>query len=251
MQHLDDFCHAGEPLFIHVLGCGHTGSSIFARILGEHSKIYFVPIESGMFLANRFFEEDNYRNKYIREAERCNAIFVLEKTPRHIWHHDYIRRKYPNTKFIITTRDGREVIGSLYERHKDWQLAFSRYLDDSIMSLRQLKAPDTMLVKYEDFVSDPSAILERTYHWIGLSFDKTILKYHERPFDWNLTNPYMTDGLPTDHDLKRNLQVNSKLNYRPSKWRSRVPEELHSEMEALFSSGGDGNKIMRAFGYEV
>ena len=119
------------------------------------------------------------------------------------------------------------------------------------MSLRQLKAPDTMLVKYEDFVSDPSAILERTYHWIGLSFDKTILEYHERPFDWNMTNPYMTDCLPTDHDLKRNLQVNSKLNYLPSKWRSRVPEELHSKMEALFSSGGDGNKIMRAFGYEV
>jgi hypothetical protein len=251
LQNSDDFNDVEEPLFVHVLGCGHTGSSIFARILGEHSKIYFVPIESGMFLANRFFEEDIYRDKYISEALKCEASFVLEKTPRHIWHHDYIRRKYPNTKFIITTRDGREVIGSLYERYRDWRQAFSRYLDDSIMSLRQLTASDTMLVKYENFVSDPSAILERTYNWIGLSFEKTVLEYYERPFDWNMTNPYMTDGLPTDHDSIRNLQVNSKLDYQPSKWRSRVPEELHSEMEALFAPGGDGNKIMKAFGYEI
>ena len=68
LQNSDDFHVTKEPLFIHVLGCGHTGSSIFARILGEHSKIYFVPIESGMFLANRFFEEDDYREKYRREA---------------------------------------------------------------------------------------------------------------------------------------------------------------------------------------
>ena len=108
-----------------------------------------------------------------------------------------------------------------------------------------------MLVKYEDFISDPSAILERTYNWIGLSFDKTILEYHERPFNWNLTNPYITDGVPTEHDLKRNLQVNSKLTYQPSKWRSSVPEEFHSEMEALFSDKGDGSKIMKAFGYEI
>ena len=102
-----------------ICGCGHTGTSILARIIGEHPSIYFVTIESGMFLANRHYKESDYIKKYEEEAKKNGNSLILEKTPRHIWHVDYIRRKYPGTKFILTTRDGRDTVASLYERTKD------------------------------------------------------------------------------------------------------------------------------------
>ena len=37
--------------FIHLAGCGHTAQALL-RVISEHSKILFIPVESGMYLAN-------------------------------------------------------------------------------------------------------------------------------------------------------------------------------------------------------
>jgi hypothetical protein len=251
LQKSASFSGHKNPPFLHILGCGHTGSSILARVLGEHSKVYFVPIEIGMYLANRYFEESEHRNRLSAEAIEYGANIVLEKTPRHIWHQDYIRRKYPGTRFIVTTRDGREVIASLYERYGDWDAACARYLDDSILSLRQVNMPDTKVVRYEDFVMSPVGVIEKIYFWLNLSYETNVLNYYENPLEWNLSNPYQADGAPSEHDLRRNLQVNSRIQPLEYKWHDRVPPDLHSSMNALFSGNGYGRRIMQDFGYEI
>ena len=238
-----------ESSFINICGCGHTGSSILARILGEHTKIYFVPLESGMYLANRYFEEFEYRNEYINACEKEGKQFVLEKTPRHIWHVDYIRRKYKGTKFIITTRDGMEVISSLYNRTKDFDQSCSRYFDDSILSLRQLNLSDTLLVRYEDLIENPKLVLESIFNWLDLTYEENILDYYLKPINWNFDNPY-GDQKPNNHDILRNNQVNSPLTKSKINWSDKLPEKYHNKLIKMFQNGELGRKIMDKMGYE-
>ena len=233
-----------------ICGCGHTGTSILARIIGEHSNIFFVTLESGMFLANRYYLEDSYLREFTDDAKKNSCRLILEKTPRQIWHVDYIRRKYPGTKFILTTRDGRNTVASLYERTKDINLSVTRYQDDSILTLRQIGLDDTYLVRYEDLVKDPPGSISSICGWLGLDFEPEMIQFHLKPIEWNLKNPFST-GEPDRHDLLRNKQVNSPLcdNSRP--WKERLPKERHGRVQEFFSDGGMGYRIMRDFGYPI
>ncbi len=231
-------------------GCGHTGSSILARIVGSHSSIHFVTQESGMFLANRFHIEDDYLNKFNAAAAAEGKCLILEKTPRHVWHVDYIRRKYPDSKFILTTRDGRETVTSLYERTKDFQASLIRYADDSIMSRRQLGQKDTMLTRYEDLIHNPGKLMQEICAWIGVDFEPEMLEYHQKPISWNMDNPY-SFGKLDEHDYLRNKHVYSPLQKPLRLWSVRLPEEFHAELNEFFSEGKMGYSLMRDFGYNV
>ena len=232
-----------------ICGCGHTGSSILARIVGANSSMYFVTQESGMFLANRFYIEDDYLKKFnAAAAAECKRL-ILEKTPRHVWHLDYIRRRYPDSKFILTTRDGRETVASLYERTKDFQASLTRYADDSIMSLRQLDQEDTMLVRYEDLLEDPVKLIQEICTWVGVDFEPEMLEYHQKPIAWNMDSPY-SFGKIEEHDHLRNKQVNSPLEKPSRHWSERLPVEFHVELNEFFSEGKMGHKLTRDFGYK-
>lgn len=203
-----------------------------------------------MFLANRFYVEDEYLDKFNEAADDDGKSLILEKTPRHVWHADYIRRKYPSSKFIITTRDGREVVASLYERTRDFQASLTRYQDDSILSLRQLGQEDTMLARYEDLIEDPVALLHAICAWIGVDFEPEMLEYHQKPIEWNMDNPY-SHGKLEAHDLLRNKQVNSPLEKPSRHWSERLPADFHAELNEFFSEGSMGYKLMRGFGYKI
>lgn len=230
-------------------GCGHTGSSILARIVGAHSSMYFVTQESGMFLANRYYIEDDYMKRFNASAAAEGKSLILEKTPRHVWHVDYIRRKYPDSKFILTTRDGRETVASLYERSQDFQASLTRYQDDSILSLRQLGQQDTLLARYEDLIDAPASLMQQICGWIGVDFEPQMLLYHQKPIAWNMDNPY-SHGKLEEHDHLRNKQVNSPLEKPSRHWSERLPQRFHVELNEFFSEGKMGHKLMLGFGYK-
>lgn len=236
------------PSLILICGCGHTGSSILARVLGSNSSIFFVPKESGAFLANRYYLESTLIADFRSAAKGENKSLILEKTPRHIWHVDYVRNNYLNTKFILTTRDGRDVIASLYERYGDFQAALTRYKDDSIMTLRQLSRPDTMLVKYEEFVKNPNKVLNNLCLFVGVKFEEDMLDYHMTPLTWNIDVNSVEEQI-NHHDFLRNKQVNSRIEMNKIKWSERLPLEFHSELNEFFSNDNAGFKIMKDFGY--
>ena len=228
-------------------GCGHTGSSILARILGTHSLIYFVEIESGMFLANRYFTHLNFIDQYQEQASANNKTLILEKTPRHIWHVDYIRRAYPSTKFILTTRNCYDTVASLYQRTKNFRGSLTRFQDDSILTLRQLSESDVLLVKYEDLISNPSHLVNSLCSWLDLKFEHEMLNYSDKPISWNLVNPY-SSGIDA-HDRLRNQQVNSPLKISSVTWQEKLPFEYHQELVDFFSEGSIGYDISKGLGY--
>lgn len=238
------------PSLLLICGCGHTGSSILARILGSNSSIFFIPKESGMFLANRHYIRSSLLSDFCSAAEAENKSLILEKTPRHIWHVDYVRNNYLNTKFILTTRDGRDVIASLFERYGDFNAALIRYKDDSIMTLRQLSRPDTILVRYEEFVGNPNKVLDALCSFVGVKFEKGMLDYYKTPIAWNI-DANSDQEIINKHDFLRNQQVNSRLEMKSIKWTERLPVEFHSELNDFFSSNNIGHRIMQDFGYQI
>ena len=232
-------------------GCGHTGTTILARMLGAHSKIYNPPFETNIFLAYNVLKcramLDDEMSKARREKPQSELL--LEKTPRHIWHVDYVRRILPATRFVLMTRDGRDVIASLYARTNDLPGSIRRYKDDSLLTIRQLDGAFTTLVRYEELIDKPEKELARILAFLDYEWEPGILSYHEKPVAWFGVQGFEkgsgSEGV--EHDKLRNWQVNQPL-FRPSSsWSEKIPESLWGEVDDFFASTGD--RIMKELGY--
>lgn len=232
-----------------ICGCGHTGSSILARIIGSHPSVYLVNPVSNMFMQHRRDYEDDHLKELISNADSESKSLILEKTARHVYHIDYIRKKYPNSKFILTTRDGRETIASLYDRTKNLQSSMDRYTNDSYMSLRQIGQKDVMLTRYEDLIDDTVKHLDNLCNWIGIDFSPEMLLYHHKPISWNMNNPYSL-GKMGEHEHLRNRQVNLSLYKQTRNWKDRIPNKFVSQVNEFFLKGNLGYRIMCDFGYK-
>ena len=234
-----------------ITGCGHTGTTLLARMMGVHSQIYNPPFETNIFLAYNSLKWQNLIESLYREAEREKRKFkvLLEKTPRHIWHVDFVRRKLPKTKFIIMTRNGKDVIASLYERYKDIDASIRRYKDDSLLTIRQIDDKKVFLLKYEDLIENPKKNLEKVMAFIGLEFENEMLNFHQKKVSWfklsEIKKNSRKDGV--SHDNFRNWQVNQPL-FRSSKtWKDRILKKNWIHLENFFED--EGNKIMKTLGY--
>lgn len=236
---------------IFVCGCGHTGTTIITRVLGEHSSIYTPPYESNALLAYNSLERSwEILGHLEASAIASGCSVVLEKTVRHIWHVDYIRRVVPDCKFVLVTRDGRDVIGSLYNRYRDLAAAITRYRDDSMLTIRQLSCADTVLIKYGEFISDPKKEITRLLAFMGYDWEDSMLGYHTKePTKWFGTKRHEKgSGLEGDeHNLLRSWQINQPLFDGRNSWKSRIPTSEWTKLDDFFREIGDD--IMKALGY--
>lgn len=235
-----------------ITGCGHTGTTLLARMLGVHSKIYNPPYETNLFLAYNALQWESLLESHYLDAKKakedCNVF--LEKTPRHIWHIDYVRKAVLNAKFILMTRNGRDVVASLYERTGDIHASILRYKDDSLLTIRQLDEQSVLLVRYEDLITDCSYELTRVMHFIGLEFEESMLNFYETPVNW-FNQKNIEKGGPKDeddnHNKLRNWQVNQPIFHHSKQWNERIPKKYWVEVDRFFEDCGD--TIMQKLGY--
>ena len=238
-----------KKYFVFVCGCGHTGTTILGRMLGSHSKISLIPEELGVFLANRYYRRDELIAPYLERADANGEHIIIDKTPRAVWHVDYIRRVWPNSKFIICTRNGPDTVTSIFDRTKDFDSAMNRYSDDSIMSIRQIDCDDVFLSRHEDLLDDPEKHISSILNFLGVEYEKSTIEYWKTPIEWNLKSS--TNALkPTKHDLKRNKQVNEPLKNKASNWKDKLPKEHHKKIIDFFSDSSLGGRIMADLGYK-
>ena len=238
-----------------VAGCGHTGSTIISRILGEHSKIFFPKKETNVFLLYNDFDQKKLINILNKECLKSKKKQILEKTNRHIWHVDYIRKKYKGVRFILITRGAQDVIASLYKRKINKSLdslisCIARYQDDSIWTIRQKGNKDTIIVKYEDFILNPKKVLTKIFKFMNLKYEDSVMNYHNNKIDWNgQTKLIKTDGLgEKNHDLLRNWQVNQRIYRKKISWNKIIPKKYHYYVDHFMKD--KGNRIMKKLGYK-
>jgi hypothetical protein len=234
-----------------ISGCGHTGTTLLARMMGVHSKIYNPPYETNIFLAYNSLQWEVLLGSQLLDAKnkKKDCSIFLEKTPRHIWHVDYIKRVVPDAKFILMTRDGRDVVASLYERTGDIHKAILRYKDDSLLTIRQLDNHSAILVRYEDLIANPRIELIRIMNFIELKFEDSMINFHKDTVNWfNLNNAEKGTGEEgVEHDKLRNWQVNQPIFSQSKQWNERIPKKYWTEVDDFFEEFG--NKIMQKLGY--
>tara|TARA_B100000575_G_scaffold148723_1_gene118629 strand:+ start:3268 stop:3993 length:726 start_codon:yes stop_codon:yes gene_type:complete len=234
-----------------ISGCGHTGTTLLARMMGVHSEIYNPPFETNIFLAYNSLKWKYLIESLYKEARRKKKDYkvLLEKTPRHIWHIDFIRRKLPETKFILMTRNGKDVIASLYERYKDIQASIRRYKDDSLLTIRQIDDKKVFLLRYEDLIENPKKCLKEIMNFVELKFESDMLNFHQTKVSWfkldEIKKKSRKDGV--SHNNFRNWQVNQPLFKSPKTWKERIPKKNWIDLENFFEE--EGNKIMNTLGY--
>jgi hypothetical protein len=235
-----------------ITGCGHTGTTLLARMMGVHSSIYNPPYETNIFLAYNALQWNKVLESHFSKAKKAkvNCEILLEKTPRHIWHVDFINRAVPNAKIILMTRNGRDVIASLYERTGDIDSSILRYKDDSYLTLRQLNNSLCTLIRYEDLIENLELELTRILDFIGLRYEESILNFHKTPVNW-FHQKKIVKGEPMDdgdeHNKLRNWQVNQPIFIQSKKWSDRIPPEHWEKVDNFFENSG--NEIMEKLGY--
>lgn len=225
-----------KPVFI--CGCGHTGSTLLARILAGHPEVFSVPYETGLFIGRvpAFWG----LSKICEEFEKSKRKVWVEKTPKHIHNVALIKSMFPGARFIITTRDSRDVVASLGHRYQDFDRAYRRWMDDSSASLGALSLPDTMLWRLEDLIEDAEGSLRSICDFIGIEYDPALLEYHQKPVQWG------TGRNMTSHGELRQVQVNSPIQDTRGRWKTDRPAEFQNKLIK-----GKALEISQAMGYQL
>ena len=229
-----------------VCGCGHSGTTLLARILGAHPQVFVPSNETNAFLTESKMQERLERIE--RNALASGRPYLVEKTPRHLRRMDLIRSLVPGSKFLIIVRDGRDVAASLGKReHGDFNGAISRWVDDNRRALKERGREDVHIVRYEDIVTHPEATVRKVTAFLGLPYDDQMLRYYEQPTNWFGRAMVRENFRPgREHGDRRNWQVNQPIFDGRGKWKKNLPKAFR----ARFNKGPPA-EVMLSFGYDT
>jgi hypothetical protein len=230
----------------YICGCGHSGSTILATILGAHPSIYVPLYESEAFLVDEA-ERTRRLDVIRRQARAAGKPVLIEKTPRHVRKLDVIRRVVPGVRFLLVVRDGRDVAASIGHRYSgNLEEGFQRWVSDNGIIAREYRKPDTLVMRYEDLVTNPREVLAAVCAFVGVEYRADLLEYHKRPSFW-FDRPTIrrTNGVGAgDHEDLRNWQVNQPLFDGRGRWKKELPADVVQRFQQ-----GDAGRLMRGFGY--
>ncbi|WP_228462136.1 sulfotransferase [Alloalcanivorax profundimaris] len=226
-----------------VVGCGHSGTTLMASMLGAHGHIHCIPRETYWFLDNPRLEQEY--PVALAEARSGGKRMLCEKTPRHLYRIDEIARRFPQARFVAMIRDGRDVAWSLKKRSGSFQDGVHRWRDDNRALLAQQQRDNLHLVRYEDLIEDPEATLRSVLEFLGEPYDPAVLEFHKKDYQWfGVRDARDTDGLGEhNHLLRRSWQMSQPLHDRRGQWRGHLDDQ---ELAYLHDQCGD---LMAHFGY--
>lgn len=209
--------------FIFVVGCGHSGTTLMAAKLGNHSSVMGIGRETGVFIpgAQSWLGIKGILNEWSYFAELNGFDFVLEKTPKHIYSYGFIQKIIPGSKFIVMVRNPLDTIASLYKRFGDLRFSTERWIFDNKEALRIKGKDNVVLVRYEDFTSDPENILRELSTFIGVKYEPEMLEMSESIYDKVEQN---------DNMVLRQKQVKEKIRPNNGKWKDILSEEQVEEV---------------------
>lgn len=205
---------------VFVISPPRAGSTLLQRMMGAHSQIFTHPephlitpiAHLGVYYnvdkapydhinaaeAIQAFIEDlpNGEQDYL-DALRCytdtlygrmlqtsNRRFFLDKTPANALVLPFLRRLYPDAKYVVLTRHPLAIFSSYANSffNGSWQQAhefnpiLERYVPAIAAFLRDRPVP-LLWVAYEELVADPEPQLERVFAFLGLEHEPEAVDY--------------------------------------------------------------------------
>jgi hypothetical protein len=231
---------------ISISGCGHSGTTLTATVLGTHKNLLLIPTETRMFIDGSYdinnFIFNNYSDK---------ETMVIEKTPNHLYVLDKIKKEYPDAKFILNIRDPRDIVSSLYNRFEDWNKSIDRLKKD----FEYIKKFYSFgyLVKYEDIVNNFEDTFIDICKYINMDFDQNMLEYYKYAPNWyGVENPKNSDGKDkvyknniSNHEIRRSWQVKQPLFDGTGRWKKELSS---SQIDDVVKNVGE---VANFFGYTI
>lgn len=102
-------------------------------------------------------------------------LIICEKSPPHIFHIRQILKEYPQAKYIFLIRDPRDVVASL----KNCSWSTSNPLINALVWKNGIKrmwtGDNAIIIKYEDLVTNPAAVLKNICQFLNITFDDKII----------------------------------------------------------------------------
>lgn len=231
---------------ISISGCGHSGTTLTATVLGTHKNLLLIPTETRMFL-----DESYDINNFIFNNYSGKETMVIEKTPNHVYVLDKIKKEYPDAKFILNIRDPRDIVSSLYNRFEDWNKSIDRLKKD----FEYIKKfyPFGHLVKYEDIVNNFEDTFIDICKYINMDFDENMLEYYKYAPNWyGVENPKDSDGKDkvyknniSNHETRRSWQVKQPLFDGTGRWKKELSS---SQIDDVVKNVGE---VANFFGYTI
>ena len=215
-----------SPIF--VVGCRHSGTTIFLRILGAHSRLCAIPFESRFAIrwpapcdaSQQFFAHCDYY------TERMGKARWTEKTPDHILQLKDVINYFPESKIFLILRDGRDVACSIRDRCGSLEEGIDNWVKCNRAGQMFWEHPNVQLVRYEHFVTEFETTVRNAIKFIGEEFEDSLLRYHETtkyylgPRMDKPPNSFGGNLMPF-----RNWQINQPLFDGRGKWQGLSPED--------------------------
>ena len=196
-----------------IAGCGHSGTSLLNAKLSNHSQIMGIGEETGIlgFRKNPFYWKlINSLEALSRLVEVNEKSCLIEKTPKHVYLLDRLRRVYPNAYIILLVRNPLDNIASLHARYHNLEHSIKRWEQDNYEVMRWIKDKRVLIVNYDTLTYDPKNELLRVIKFLKLNWEDGLLAEGKSIYD---------DVRQIDNMAIRRVQVRKKIYARKDRWK--------------------------------
>jgi hypothetical protein len=184
---------------VFVVGAPRSGTTLMQRIVASHPGICSLAGETSVFSPKNVFNYERFshiltRDEYdaalsgarsiveffsrIHEKVRNeNCVVLLEKTPQHVKHLEYILGHFPHAKVINMLRDPRDAYCSGKRSGNIPQAtslqAYLAYWEKCVKGRQAVMGDKRVLdVRYESLVERPEREVNEVMAFLGLDFDR-------------------------------------------------------------------------------
>lgn len=209
-----------DALFGFVAGCGHSGTTLMAAKLANHSEIMGIGRETNVLVPgiHSLYSLKAIASEWEYFSESMGCSCVLEKSPKHVYSYHRVQRVIPKNKFIIMIRNPLDTIASLYNRFGDVDFCVERWILDNKEVVNIAGENNVLIVKYEELTEAPEKKIREALGFLGFGYEDSVLSsYHT-----------IYSGVSQKDNMKiRQEQVNKPIRPNNGGW-----EKVFSQLEA-------------------
>jgi hypothetical protein len=214
--------------FIFVVGCGHSGTTLLASLLGRLKEVFLVGRESRIFTPeNGLYTAKMIAREWTRFAEYLQTPVIVEKTPKHLHCTGRIWRVIPEAHLIAIVRNPVDNIASLSRRFLNLPYAHERWRIDNKTVARIAALPRVHTIKYEHLVTNPEPAMRELCQATGLHYVPEILS--PGPTTYSLYASKFNHAI-------RSMQVSGPIIKRVDVWQT---ELTHAQARAIIDTEKD------------